>query len=707
LISTALQFTAGHNEPTPLWRIFYVLFFMWLHTSILGNVRARWNIPTVIGLGLAVAVSTALQALQSGPAQANWRPYLLLGSATAGLVAAWQLVAGAMITRSPANGPADLTDADPRRIGRYRIQGLLGSGAMGRAYLARDSRGGLVAIKTVRSEYADNPEFRNRFAREVAAIGRVHSRYTTGLLDADVQAVVPWLATPYVAGPNLQHAVDTYGPWAASSVWELAGAVAEALEAIHAAGIVHRDLKPANILLAADGPRVIDFGIARAADASQLTATMNRPGTPGFMAPEQALGGDIGPAADVFALGAVLAYVATGRPPFGTGATDVVLYRIIHQSADLTGIDPALLSLIESCLDKRAEARPNAAAVAAQARAILTPRPAPNLSWLPPAVSTEVGRVPTAATRVLGPRGSSWPIAIVSSAALVVAIASAGLQFVPHNRESPADTRYVAGPTVGPPTDADRGSPAPATVPTTAPPIVPTAAPVPFTGPTIVGPTNQQQAAPPAPPPPLTSVNRGIPGCGETDPRVIWTPAKAGVACSSTTLTLTKQVGWDDTQFLSWAEMRMSLRGQQFPTSYTVAFLVGGLTAPEQLPVNRGGCGGMEWHTSADARTFDSFDVCSDGFVETDRVVGGSVVDKQQIDTLTPGPVVGISPIFSVVAKVSPSSTEFTVSNRVGGSLTFQAPPVGSGTAFISLISMWRNIGATSSFSDFTYSSSV
>jgi serine/threonine protein kinase len=664
-------------------------------------VRARWNIPTVVGLGLAVAVSTALQALQSGPSQATWRPYLLLGSATAGLVAAWQLVAGATISRAPASRPADLTDADPRRIGRYRIQGLLGSGAMGRAYLARDSRGALVAIKTVRSEYADNPEFRNRFAREVAAIGRVHSRYTTGLLDADVQAPVPWLATPYVAGPNLQHAVDTYGPWAASRVWELAGAVAEALEAIHAAGVVHRDLKPANILLAADGPRVIDFGIARAADASQLTATMNRPGTPGFMAPEQALGGEIGPPADIFALGAVLAYVATGRPPFGTGSTDVVLYRIIHQSPDLTGIDPALLSLIESCLDKRAEARPNAAAVAAQARTILTSRPTPNVGWLPPAVSTEVGRVPTAATRVLAPRGSSWPIAIVSSAALVVSIASAGLQFVPHNRELPNDTHYVQGPTLGPPTDG--GSQAPATVGTTPPAIVTTTAPAPFTGPTFAGPTNQQ--APPAPP--LTTVNRGVPGCAEADPRVIWTPAKASVACSSTALTLTKQVGWDDTQFLSWAEMRMTLRGQQFPTSYTVAFAVGGLTAPEMLPTNRGGCGGMEWHTSADARTFDSFDVCSDGFIETDRVVGGQVVDKQQSFSVTPGPVIGTSPTYSVIAKVSPSSTEFTVSNRVGSSVTFQAPPVGSGTAFISLISMWRNIGATSSFSDFTYSSSV
>jgi serine/threonine protein kinase len=397
------------------------------------DVKARWNVPMVVGLGLAVAISTALQTLQSGPSQVAWRPYLLLGSAMAGVVAAWQLVAGALVVRTPSAGAGALGESDPRRIGRYRVQGLLGSGAMGRAYLARDSRGALVAIKTVRSEYADNPEFRRRFAREVEAIARVHSPYTTGLLDADVRAVVPWLVTPYVAGPSLQRAVEEHGAWAAPAVSELAAGVAAALAAIHAAGIVHRDLKPANILLAVDGPRVIDFGIARAADASQLTATMNRPGTPGFMAPEQALGSEVGPAADIFALGAVLAYVATGRAPFGTGSTDVIFFRIIHQEPDLAGIEPPLRSLIESCLDKRPQARPNAAAVLTRARAIQVPRPAmPGQTWLPAAVASEVGRLPVPAILTSPGRGRQWPIATVSAAALIVAVASAGIQFVPH-----------------------------------------------------------------------------------------------------------------------------------------------------------------------------------------------------------------------------------------------------------------------------------
>src|ERR1019366_4678226 len=212
----------------------------------------------------------------------------------------------------------DLQPGDPRKVGPYWLVGRLGSGGMGRVFLARSPGGRQVAVKVVRAELAEQADFRIRFAREVAAARTVSGLFTAPVVDADLDGPVPWLATAYVAGPSLADAVTNHGPLPVTSVLALAAGLAEGLGAIHAAGIVHRDLKPSNVLLAEDGPRIIDFGISRAAQASMLTGTGLVVGSPGFMSPEQAEGGDIGLPSDVFSLGAVLTFAATGEGPFGT-----------------------------------------------------------------------------------------------------------------------------------------------------------------------------------------------------------------------------------------------------------------------------------------------------------------------------------------------------------------------------------------------------
>jgi serine/threonine protein kinase len=383
----------------------------------------------VVGLGIVVAATTGLQAVQSAEGAQTLRPYAIVTAVMTGLVAVWQLVAGLILTPGGGDGDA-LTKSDPRRVGPYRIIGRLGAGAMGRAYLGVGKDGRPVAVKVIRSEYADSSEFRRRFAREITAIQKVHGQYTVDLMAADPHAEQPWMATSFVSGPSLQQAIETHGGWSAASVWKLAAGVADALAAIHAAGLVHRDLKPANILLAESGPRIIDFGIAHVADASQLTATMHRPGTPAFMAPEQALGGDVGPAADVFALGVVLAYTVTGRPPFGEGASDVVLYRIIHHEPDLTGIDAELQTLVEDCLAKEPGERPTPADIIARSRLALAK--APSSGWLPAPVATDVTNVGIA-PRAVAPARARRSIApvVIAATALVIALASAAWQIRP------------------------------------------------------------------------------------------------------------------------------------------------------------------------------------------------------------------------------------------------------------------------------------
>ncbi|MCX4504208.1 serine/threonine-protein kinase [Streptomyces anulatus] len=283
-------------------------------------------------------------------------------------------------------GIRPLAAGDPARIGPYPLLGRLGAGGMGRVYLARSGGGRTVAVKVVHEEHIANGEFRARFRREIEAARRVGGRYTAPVLDADADAESPWVATGYVPGPSLEQAVREHGPLPAESVHALAEGLLRALRGIHAAGIVHRDLKPSNVLLTVDGPRVIDFGIARALQVSVeslLTSTGMVIGSPGFMAPEQILGEETGPGADVFSLGCVLMYAATGRLPFGAGVSNqhAVMFRIVQSPPDLAAVtDTPLRELIERCLTKTAAERPGVDVLLEG----LTPSAAPHGAWLPP-----------------------------------------------------------------------------------------------------------------------------------------------------------------------------------------------------------------------------------------------------------------------------------------------------------------------------------
>ena len=259
----------------------------------------------------------------------------------------------------------ELQPKDPQRMGPYQLIRRLGGGGMGRVYLGRSASGRLVAVKVIRDELADDPHFRARFRREVAAAQKVNGLYTAVVVDVDVDGPVPWLATAYVAGPSLAEAVGSYGPLPATSVRALAAGLAEGLSAIHAAGLVHRDLKPSNVLLADDGPRVVDFGLARAAEDGALTRSGMVVGSPGFMAPEQIVGQHVGPPSDLFCLGAVLTFAATGRSPFGVGDTTAILYRLVHGSPDLDGVPAEILDLVRRCLAKDPGERPTAGALLA------------------------------------------------------------------------------------------------------------------------------------------------------------------------------------------------------------------------------------------------------------------------------------------------------------------------------------------------------
>jgi serine/threonine protein kinase len=297
-----------------------------------------------------------------------------------------------------------LRPTDPQRIDAYRLLGRLGSGGMGQVYLARSDRGRTVAIKLVRQELAEQQEFRDRFRQEVQAARQVGSTWTAPVLDADTEAAVPWVATGYVAGPSLQVTVSgragapvgppsgAFGPLPERSVHILGAGLTRALQAIHSAGLIHRDLKPSNILLTIDGPRVIDFGIARALDtatAGGLTRTGALVGSPGFMAPEQVRGERVTAACDVFCLGSVLAYAATGRLPFGGADNEVhaLMFRIAQEDPDLTGVPVDLVDLVRDCLLKDPAARPTTDAILER---LAEDEPAE--PWLPGALLAQLGR---------------------------------------------------------------------------------------------------------------------------------------------------------------------------------------------------------------------------------------------------------------------------------------------------------------------------
>ncbi|UPZ26396.1 serine/threonine protein kinase [Streptomyces sp. LRE541] len=277
----------------------------------------------------------------------------------------------------------ELGPEDPDTVGGYRLAGVLGAGGMGKVYLAHTPGGRPVAVKVIRPEFGEDAEFRSRFEREVRSAQRVDGLCTTPVIDFDIRSAQPWLATAYVPGPSLGQVVAEHGALPLRSVLLLTVGIAEALTVIHAAGIVHRDLKPANVLLAADGPRVIDFGIAHAADASALTRTGVSVGTPAFMAPEQASGRPVTAATDVFALGQVAAYASTGSPAYGEGATHAILYRIVHEDPDLDAVPDALRPLLTACLARDPAARPAPAAVMALCHALAAEPLRQTEDWLP------------------------------------------------------------------------------------------------------------------------------------------------------------------------------------------------------------------------------------------------------------------------------------------------------------------------------------
>lgn len=309
-----------------------------------------------------------------------------------------------------------LITEDPAQIGPYRLIGRLGAGGMGLVYLGRSEAGRTVAVKVVQAEHAQHPEFRRRFTREVEAARRVGGEWTAAVLDADTQASVPWVATQYIPGPDLTTVVARdFGPLPEHSVRVLAHRLAVALRSVHAAGLIHRDLKPSNVLVTVDGPRVIDFGIARAMDSlagdSLHTRTGMLIGSPGFMSPEQVRGLELTPASDVFCLGAVLVYAATGRLLFGAAETglNAHLFRVAEEEPDLTGVPESLAGLVRECLDKDPARRPTPAEVAARTE------PDGAEEWLPGSVLAQLGR----------------------HAALL-------LDFAPAQRDAPADPRIPA-----------------------------------------------------------------------------------------------------------------------------------------------------------------------------------------------------------------------------------------------------------------------
>ncbi|WP_344510918.1 serine/threonine protein kinase [Streptomyces pulveraceus] len=259
-----------------------------------------------------------------------------------------------------------LRPQDPVRMGAYHLLARLGAGGMGQVYLGRSPGGRLVAVKVIRDEISDHPEALARFRRETATVEAVRSAYTAQLIEASLDAPPYWLATEYVAGPTLRGAVGASGPFPPDSALRLLAALAEGLAAVHAHGVTHRDLKPHNVILSPQGPQLIDFGIARGLEQTILTRDGMVSGTPGYTAPEVLLRNEVGPAADVFALGATLAYTATGRAPYGTGEPAAVSYRTVHEDIDLAGVRPALAELIRQCVAKDPADRPEPGAVIAR-----------------------------------------------------------------------------------------------------------------------------------------------------------------------------------------------------------------------------------------------------------------------------------------------------------------------------------------------------
>jgi serine/threonine protein kinase len=374
-----------------------------------------------------------------------------------------------------------LQSEDPRQVGRYQLLGRLGAGGMGEVFLGQSPGGRLVAVKLIRGELAADREFRVRFAREVAAARHVSGMFTAPVVDADLDAPRPWLVTAYVPGPSLAEAVDTQGPLPLSSVLTLAAGLAEGLEAIHAEGMVHRDLKPSNVLLASDGPRIIDFGISRAADATALTRANIFVGSPGYMSPEQAMGEEVGPASDIFSLGAVLTFAAVGASPFGDGTVTTLLYRVAHDRPATEGLPGQLRPLVERCLAKDPRMRPTPDQLLAELGTVDS-----GTNWLPqPVAETLIGYArPVADTTIPPPQPSPAPAPSAPAPSAPAPSAPAPPAPVPSAPAPPASAPSAPAPAASVPPAADPSAPAP-----------------PLGAPRAPAPATAADAPPPIPPP--------------------------------------------------------------------------------------------------------------------------------------------------------------------------------------------------------------
>ncbi|MEU7661521.1 serine/threonine-protein kinase [Streptomyces lincolnensis] len=284
---------------------------------------------------------------------------------------------------------------DPRVVGSFRLHRRLGAGGMGVVYLGSDRKGQRVALKVIRPDLAEDQEFRSRFAREVSAARRIRGGCTARLVAADLEADRPWFATQYVPGPSLHDKVADEGSLGAAEVAAVGAALSEGLVAVHEAGVVHRDLKPSNILLSPKGPRIIDFGIAWATGASTLTHVGTAVGSPGFLAPEQVRGAAVTPATDVFSLGATLAYALMGDSPFGHGSSEVMLYRVVHEEAQLHGVPDALAPLVRACLAKDPQERPSTLQLSLRLKEIAAREAQGHADLRPPAPRTGEADRPT------------------------------------------------------------------------------------------------------------------------------------------------------------------------------------------------------------------------------------------------------------------------------------------------------------------------
>ncbi|MBW8800786.1 MAG: protein kinase [Streptomyces sp.] len=349
--------------------------------------------------------------------------------------------------------PVPLRKNDPVRVGPYVLMSVLGSGGMGRVYLGRDSTGGsgLAAVKVIRPEYAEDPQFRKRFEREVGALDRVQGAHIVRLLGSGCDEDLVWVATEYVPGPTLAELVDARGPLDAPAAWRLLADLGRAVEAIWRVGIVHRDLKPSNVILASDGARVIDFGVVQATDGTSITVTGQNVGTPAFMSPEQVRGKEVTAASDIFALASALAYAVTGQAPFGEGTGVDVLHRVAFEPPKeqvldkVAAVDTELAAFIRTCLDKEPASRPSPETVfrtaighQLPAPTERPPRPAPQRAPLRdsrPAASAPPVDLPTgpvaAAMPAPGKRrklivGAAAAAGVVAAAAVTAALLSPG-----------------------------------------------------------------------------------------------------------------------------------------------------------------------------------------------------------------------------------------------------------------------------------------